>query len=166
MLGDTHNMSNVSAARDPQDPQPAVVIEREVFDAPNVVSRDNANYVDQLASINTARAAAAPAGAPAGAYDDGGVGGPDFLSGAGNEDQEKRQKEIQEAGAKAAESVTVQQNDLSAYTSPTMVPENQPTEARLAVTGGGATADANEDAPQSATTRKRTTKKSTSKKSS
>lgn len=131
MVPDNHVMSNPSAARDPQHVEPVVVTVHEVFDEPSVVVRGGTNYVDNLNSVNAAAAAAAPAGAPAGAYDDGGKGGPGFLQDAFHtEDQEKRQKKLDEVGKKAAQSVKTKTPEGDATTSPTMAPENQPPKGR------------------------------------
>lgn len=122
--------SNPSAAHDPQEVAPVVTIVNEVFDEPNVVVREGGNYVDQLNTVNGARAAGAPAGAPAGMYDDGGKGGPSFLSdlgsNQGDKDAEKAQKERADLAAKAAKATTTKGTDLSAKDSPTMAPENRP----------------------------------------
>lgn len=129
MLTDNSLMSNVSASRDPQEVAPVVVIEREVFDEPNVVVREGLNYVDQLNTVNTARAAGAPSGAAPGEYDDGGKGGPSFLADLGtgsSEEEEKKQKEREKIGAAAAKAQSVKPQEHTAKDSPTMAPENRP----------------------------------------
>lgn len=99
-----NTMSNPAAARAGLEVKPAFVVEREVFSAPNVVSRGELNYADRLLAVNEGRAAATPLGAPAGAYDDGGQGGPSYL----DDLEGKSNEEIQKA---AASSVTVKPNE-------------------------------------------------------
>lgn len=154
---DNTNMSNISAGRDPQQVDPVVVIENEVFDEPNVVDRASMNYVDALRSANAQARAGAPAGAPAGLYDDGGKGGPDFTSltskKSENEAAEK-EKDLQKVASKAAEAVTVKPTNNSAKDSPTMAPENRPRDRSAT----------KKTAAKKSTAKKTTAKKSTAKK--
>lgn len=164
MVPDNRLNSNPSANLDPQEVAPVVVIENEVFDEPNVVVREGANYVDQLNTVNVSRAAGAPAGAPAGMYDDGGKGGPSFLadlgSNQGDKEAEKAQKERAELGRKAAEAVTVKGQENSASDSPTMAPENRPRDR-----GTKKTAASKRTSAKKTTAKKTTAKRTTAKRS-
>lgn len=165
MVPDNRLNSNPSANLDPQEVAPVVTIEQEVFDEPNVVVRDNVNYVDQLSTVNGARAAGAPAGAPAGMYDDGGKGGPSFLadlgSNQGDKEAEQKQKEREKVAAEAAKSTTTKGTDLSANDSPTMAPENRPRDRGKATKKTAA----KKSTAKKTTARKSTAKKTTAKRS-
>jgi len=100
-----NTMSNPAAARQGLEAKPAFIVEREVFSEPNVVVRTGqSSYADRLQAVNEGRAAATPMGAPAGAYDDGGQGGPSFL----DDLEGKSDEELQKAAASA---VTVKPNE-------------------------------------------------------